>query len=174
MARLTVDQWESARAKRETGASFSDLAREFGVSYQAIQKRAKAEDWSDGKDIEADIRRKVVEKVVGVVVGCNPKKKAEEIDAEAERRAAVITRHRIEWIVSTEVLDKAIATSKAAAKFGEKKIAFEDLKAAKIAAEARRIIQDGERKAWGLDVVVDVSKLTDAQLEAIAKGRMPT
>ena len=174
MARLTADQWETIRARRETGASFPDLARDFGVSHQAIQKRAKHEGWGDGKDVEADIRRKVAEKVAGVVAGCNPKKKAEEIDAEAARRAGVLTRHRNEWVDSRAILTTAMDNHKKAVKYTEKKLAFEDLKAAKITAESTRIIQDGERKAWGLDVVVDLTKMTDEQLARIAKGQMPT
>ena len=55
----------------------------------------------------------------------------------------------------------------------DKRVAFEDLKAAKITSETLKIVQDGERKAWGLDLVVDVTKLTDEQLAAIAKGKMP-
>lgn len=42
------------------------------MSHQAIQKRAKDEGWGDGKEVGDAVRRKVAEKVAGVVAGCNP------------------------------------------------------------------------------------------------------
>jgi len=50
MPRLTATQWREARALREAGgASFPALAKRFGCSHQAIQKRAKAEKWAGQK-----------------------------------------------------------------------------------------------------------------------------
>jgi hypothetical protein len=88
MQKLTLDQWQTIRAKREAGASFKSLGDEFSVSYQLIQRRAKKEGWSDGSDIEDAIQRKTSEKLAGVVTN-NPKKKAEAIDEEAEKRATI-------------------------------------------------------------------------------------
>jgi hypothetical protein len=123
MPRLTADQWAQIRAEREAGASFPELAARFGVSHQAIQKRAKTEGWGDG---------------VGVVAACNPKKKAEAIDAAADRAAAVVERHKQDWDAHR-------------ARFGAVPEHFEDGKLAKITAEMLRIRHDGERRAWGLD-----------------------
>ncbi|WP_300452329.1 hypothetical protein [Accumulibacter sp.] len=50
-------------------------------------KRAKPGGWGDGSDVEEVIRRKVAEKVAGVVAAENYEKKAEAIDADAEKRA---------------------------------------------------------------------------------------
>lgn len=47
MPRLTADTWETVRAEREAGASFPELAAKFGVSHQAIQKRATPEGQTD-------------------------------------------------------------------------------------------------------------------------------
>ncbi|MBL8408353.1 MAG: hypothetical protein JNJ81_11190 [Candidatus Accumulibacter sp.] len=148
MARLTLDQWSSVRAKREAGASFPALAKDFGVSHQAIQKRAKAEGWGDGSDVEDVIRRKVAEKVAGLVATENPAKKAEALDAEAEKRAAVVTRHRREWeqVVGLRQEALQVRQSDPSAAFGRARLA-------KITAEMTKIQQDGERKAWGLDAV---------------------
>lgn len=173
MARLSPEQWEEVRAKREAGASFPALGAEFGISHQAIQKRAKAEGWGDGQDVKVAIVKKVAEKVAGVVAGCNPKKKAEAIDAEAGKAAAVVTRHREEWPKARDMAEKARETHANAAGMDDKRVAFEDLKAAKIHAETLKIIQDGERKAWNLDVPVDFSNMTDEQLAALAKGKAP-
>ncbi len=139
MARLTADQWGTVRAEREaTGASFPDLAKRHGISHQAIQKRAKAEGWSDGADVAKTIRAKVAEKVAGVVAGCNQKKKAEAIDAAAESGATVIRKHQSEWQDHRN-------------KFGSVPATFEDGKLAKISAEMLAIRQKGERLAHGIE-----------------------
>lgn len=105
--------------------------------------------------------------------GCNQKQKAEAIDAEAEKRAAVIERHREGWSKIREMLENGRKAHKSVKNIEDKSVAFEDLKAAKISSETLKLIQEGERKAWGLDLVVDVTKLTDKQLANIAKGKMP-
>jgi hypothetical protein len=138
MPRLSRETWADVRAEREAGASFPELAAKYGVSHQAIQKRAKAEGWGDGTDVAEVIRRKVAEKVARVVAGANPQKRAEAIDAEAEKRAAVVRMHQAEW-------------DDHRARFGSVPEDFEAGKLAKISAEMLRIRQDGERKAWGLD-----------------------
>jgi len=145
MARLTVEKWVEIRAKREAGASFPALAKEYDVSHQAIIKHAKAEGWGDGSDVEEVIRRKVAEKVAGVVAAENKEKKAEAIDAEAEKRAAVVSRHRKEWEQVVMLRQEAVS---ARGTFGP---AFEKARLAKVTAEMTKIQQEGERKAWGLD-----------------------
>ena len=86
--------WEQIRAEYETGATQSELSRAHGVSRAAIQKHIEAEGWT--QDVEPAIQRKVAEKVAGVVAGCNPKKKAEALDAEVRPVDVrmVWTRHR--------------------------------------------------------------------------------
>lgn len=103
MPRLTADQWETIRAEREAGATFRELEDKHGVSHQAIQKRAKDEGWGDGKDVGDTVRSKVAEKVAGVVATDNPKKKAEAIDAEADRAAAIVIQHQPSRSLPSEV-----------------------------------------------------------------------
>jgi hypothetical protein len=138
MPRLTADQWETVRAEREAGSGFRELATRWGVSHQAIQKRSSVEGWNDGQDVGAAVRRKVAEKVAGVVATANPKKKAEAIDAAANRVAQIVTLHQQEWADHRE-------------QFGSVPEHFEAGKLAKISAEMLRIRQDGERRAHGLD-----------------------
>jgi hypothetical protein len=138
MPRLTADVWDTVRAEREAGASFPELAAKFGVSHQAIQKRAKTEGWGDGKDVGETIRRKVVEKIAGVVAAANPKKRAEAIDAAADKVAAVIELHQREWNDHRD-------------RFGSVPEDFESGKLAKISAEMLKIRQEGERRSHGLD-----------------------
>jgi hypothetical protein len=139
MPRLSADTWETVRAEREaSGTSFRDLAAKFGVSDAAIVNRSKAEGWSDGKNVADVIRRKVSEKISGVVSTANPKKKAAAIDAAATKVAAVVELHQEEWRDHR-------------AMFGSVPEDFEAGKHAKISAEMLSIRQKGERAAHGLD-----------------------
>lgn len=163
--------WETIRAEYEAGASQSELSRKYKVSRTAIQKHIEAEGWT--QDVEPVIQRKVAEKVAGVVAGCNPKKLAEAIDAEALRRADVVNRHRAEWDEHKGLVDRAIGMED-----------FDMAKLAKITAETLKIRQEGERKAWqlqdapakvehsgGIDVKsASVEELTDEQLAALIAG----
>lgn len=133
--------WEAIRAEYEVGATQSELSRKYSVSRKAIQKHIEADGWS--QDVEPAIQRKVAEKVAGVVAGCDPKKKADAIDAEATRRADVTNRHRDEWDEHKSLVDTAIGMKN-----------FETAKLAKITAETLKIRQEGERKAWGLDTAL--------------------
>ncbi len=152
MPRLTADVWGTVRAEREAGASFPELAAKFGVSHQAVQKKAAKEGWSDGQDVQAIIRRKVAEKVAGVVASSNSAvKKAEAIDAAADRSAEVVRRHQEETNAVRERLYAGLKAHKAAADKEGKQLAFEDLKAAKISSETVLNIHRAERQAWGLD-----------------------
>jgi hypothetical protein len=98
--------------------------------------------------------------------------------AEAEDlRAGVIARHRQEWIQVAGLRQEALLLRKTKDKpDGSVEEAFAAAKLAKITAEMTGIQQAGERKAWGLDVVVnpdDLKNLSDAALQDIAEGRAP-
>jgi hypothetical protein len=146
MPRLTADQWETIRAEREAGASFGDLASRHGVSKPAIVKRSQAEGWGNGQDVGEAVRRKVTEKVTGIVTGANPQKVAAAIDAAADETAALVRRHRQEWVQVAGLRQEALAARQA-----DPSEAFGRAKLAKITAEMTAIQQAGERKAWGLD-----------------------
>ena len=139
MARLTLQTWETVRAEREAGATFKDLANRFGVSDAAIVKRSKAEGWGNGIDLQATIRRKVSEKVSGIVSDANPKKVAAAIDAAADRGAEVIAQHQAEWEMHRTMF--SIPND------------FETAKVAKSTADMLIIRQKGERSAHGLEEV---------------------
>ncbi|AHE97185.1 helix-turn-helix domain-containing protein [Thioalkalivibrio paradoxus] len=190
MPRLTKDEWAEARALREgAGLPFSEIAERMGVDRAAVSRRAKKEQWDDGQNVAVAIQKKVTEKLTRIVTPSDPVKKAEAIDAEAARRAGVIDKHRDE-LEAARVMARAAKENhqnvgdqipadihdpmeRAQALLSMKRGAFEDLKAAKIHVETLKLIQEGERKAWGLDMPVDLSALTDEQLAALASGRMP-
>lgn len=138
---LTID-WGTIRAEYEgTGVSQAALARRHNISRQAIIKRIRKEGWL--QDISGAVKRATEAKVTGVVTGCNPKKKREAIDAEAEKRASVTVRHREEWSEHRKLTQSAITAIN-----GRN---FELAKLAKIISETLKNSQDGERRAWGLD-----------------------
>jgi hypothetical protein len=151
MPRLTKDTWADVRAEREAGASFGELAAKYGVDRAAIHRRAKAEGWSDGQDVAEIVRRKVNEKVNAISTAGDPKKRAAALDAAADRAAEVVRRHQEETNAARERLYSGLKAHKVAVTKDEKVLAFEDLKAAKIASEALSIIQRLERINWGLE-----------------------
>lgn len=129
--------WEQIRAEYEAGATQSQLSRDHGVSRRAIQKRIQSEGWA--QDISGTLDRLTEAKVAGVVAGCDPKKKAQALDAAADRKAAVIARHKQEWEDHARWVQQALDAGD-----------FEAAKLAKITAETIKIRQEGERKAWGI------------------------
>lgn len=74
MARLTNEQWQSVRADYEiSGLSYSELAKKHNTSKPAISRRAKKEDWTQGK-VEHLVQKKV-----------NAIREIKEVEQQAER-----------------------------------------------------------------------------------------
>ena len=166
MPRLSESDWATIRAEYEGGASMRSLAEKYGVSHGAVTKKKDKEGWI--QDLEAVIQKKVSEKVSGLVSTDTAKKRAEVVDAEAEKRAEVVKRHRGEWLQVVKLRQES-----AEVRLADPKTWMERAKLAKIFAELTAIQQIGERKAWGLDAVVEVRKLTDEQLAKIIQGKEP-
>ncbi len=129
--------WEQIRAEYEAGSSMGQLAKKYEISKPAISQRAKRECWT--QDISGAVNRLTEAKVNGLVNTVNPQKKAEALDAAAEKKAEVILRHQQEWDVHRKLMNEALTEDD-----------FEKAKLAKITAETLRIRQEGERKAWGI------------------------
>lgn len=136
MPRLTADQWAEVRAEYEMGDSLNVVAERHGMSRAAVQKRAKAESWT--QNVVSLIRQKVAEKVAGIVAGGDAKKTAELLDQAVEKGAEIVRRQQEDWETHRE-------------RFGPVPADFEDGKLAKITAEMLKIRHDGERTAHGLD-----------------------
>jgi hypothetical protein len=176
MPQKSPEEWAKIRYAYEAGTGPAELARQYGVSRQRITKKAREECWT--QDVEPAIRRMVAESVAGVVVGATPAEKAAAMHAEADRRQAVIERHRKEWSELEDLRQRVIDRVTEAEKVHD----WEEYKRTKIFADtitdmlnALRIKQDGERKAWNLDdpaLRIDVTKASDAELEAMVRGRL--
>ena len=128
--------WETIRAEYEAGSSMGALSRKHGVSKQAISKHARAGGWV--QDSSEAVARLAVAKVDGVDA-VDPQKKAQAVDAAAERKAAVIREQREAWAGFREEIKTALASND-----------FDRLKCLKIASETLRNTQESERKAWGI------------------------
>jgi hypothetical protein len=87
-----------------------------------------------------------------------------------DKRAEVTARHRSEW-KNIAVLRQEALTIRNTNPDG----AMAKIKLAKLSAETTAIQQAGERKAWGLDIQVDMGSmkdLSDEQLESIIHGKV--
>lgn len=157
MPRLDADTWGTVRAEYEAGASMSGLAKKHQVNKSAISRKAEKEAWT--QDPTEAVDRLVNAKINGVGNAVDPQKKAEALDAAADRKVAVIRRHQAEW--------DGIEAIRVAAIQGE---SFDKAKLAKIASETLMIKQGGERKAWGLDKPDPAAAITvTASASATAK-----
>lgn len=200
--RLTDPQWDSIRTIWEyspdevTHAVAAErAANKHGFtapSKQAVQKRATKQGWQRKASLAGvnQAAHRIADtlvksdgspeakknEVVGnegdnapEVVTDNAKKEQDERAESERKRAEVRARHRQEWQQVAMLRQEAL--SKRAANADE---SFTRLKVAKITAEITAIQQTGECKAWGLDELIDPSRLgqlSDAQLEALASGK---
>lgn len=169
-AELITRRWAMARAKFEQDptVTFASVARELDVSRQAVQLKAKAEGWVKRQHTAAqlaDAAHVVADQtpppaLVDSVIPPHPTRPPRpeppadklappasppDLGPEAQAlavltRAEVLTRHRHEWRIARGLLQEAVRSRD----FGKGKLA-------KIVSEGLQIIQNGERKAYGLD-----------------------
>lgn len=71
-------------------------------------------------------------------------------DEAATKRAAVLVRHRQEWMLVVSLRQQALHALK-----GSRTESLDLLKVARGVADVTQIQQTGERKAWGLDIMDD-------------------
>lgn len=154
MAKLTADQWEIVRAKREAGASFRELVKEFGISMGILSKRSREEGWGDGKDGNRIANARALELVNGIKSGVHPDHFAAAVEAAAQGKAGVLMRHQADWMIHRESfgpeLLQEVPADHPAGEEREVTRRFNRMKMAKISAEMLMIRHAGERKAHGI------------------------
>lgn len=156
-SKYSDDVRATARALYEGDPAITkkQVAEEVGIPYATIDK------WSKGGDTGTDdkwVKRKgdMSERAQAVADGYKGKlselgpeitteqqKQAMEETAEetaVELRAKVLERHRKEWGIPRGLVNEAVKARD-----------FNKAKLAKITSETLKIIQDSERKAWGID-----------------------
>ena len=129
--------WEKIRAEYEAGSTMGELSRAYGADKAAISRRAKKDHWE--KDLTGAVDRRFEAKINGLINTVDPQKRAEAVDAAADKKVAIVLRHQAEWGQHREITAESLATKD-----------FELAKLAKITAETLKIRQDGERRAYGI------------------------
>ena len=139
-SKITPSQWADARAMRETGSSFGAISTKTGIDQATLCRTAQAQGWSDGADVAGVIRQRAEARTGGITNGLTPLEKSAALDAAAAKLAAKIEQHKTEWDAPRKTAYEA---------FNERDPA--KMRMAKNFAETLKVIQEGERRAWGLE-----------------------
>lgn len=158
---ISDERMAAARALYEgtPGMTLERVARETGMNASTIGLRAKAENWrknfgpdrqmTEAAQKAADMFKAKIEDAGPEITAEQKAVAAQEVAAELamDERAKMLDRHRREWAAPRAMSAEAVRLRES-----NSVLAFERAKLAKITAETLKIVQDGERKAWGLDV----------------------
>ncbi len=196
IARLSRQQWQAIRTIWEYDPdqpSYNAAAGRATEKYQfappsksTIDDRAKKEGWQRHgslNGINAAAHRKadtlidfngnrtVPDGKAGRFLNAPEPGLVQSSRQESEnKRAEVNARHRTEWQNVAVLRQEAVAIRNS-----NPDGAMAKARLAKITAEVTAIQQTGERKAWGLDIQVDMgsmNEMSDEQLEAIIHGKV--
>jgi IS30 family transposase len=160
----TEEQWLAARMRWEADPTCSgaEIARELEVARNTVNQRIKKYNWKRVSN-QADLARRAhdrADEAAAKVELDQRKERAKALIAEGreqeaaaiqergeqtvetaiDMRATILSRHRTELDKSRSLIYKAIESDD-----------FDKAKLGKITAEALVIVQNGERKAWGMD-----------------------
>jgi len=124
------DPWEKQQAMADIAARAQRIADRQARTTNAEAPAGKAETDS------------AVSKKADATPDVSDASPIPDADTPVNQRAEVIARHRREWAVVRGLSGEAI-----------KGRDFERAKLAKITSETIKIVQDGERRAWGLDAL---------------------
>jgi hypothetical protein len=167
-SKISPEVWAAARLRWETEppCTYNDLVETLGVSKQAVAKRAHKDGWAKQLDMARVVEMAhqradrqstaasaehahTLSPQAPVVVhpelskgSLDPTPESRhEIDQSAAvaARAAVLERHRSEWVAARNLLYAAIKAKD-----------FELSRVAKNVVESMKKIQEGERDAWDL------------------------
>lgn len=104
MSRLTAEQWEQARADYEVrGLSLGEIARRFGISQQAVSKRAQKEGWKQGKSCGL-----VNKKVNAIKALYEAEKESCELPTTFKTTLEEVVRERVETEFALARFDQAL------------------------------------------------------------------
>ncbi len=163
MPRLTTDQWAAIRIEWEGEplATFTGLGEKFGVDKANISRRSAREAWTKRgqlASINESAQRKadLLTDAQGHATQRNSNAGDLATRSESEDlRAAVTARHRTEWGDLEEFRQHALTAMQDAHAAGDREtwyIAKMAADTAKANLSALEIKQQGERRAWGLDM----------------------
>lgn len=154
--RIPEERYAAARVIYETtpGMTFQRLAEETGISYRALEERSKRDGhWTKVQLLPptgmTEAAQAVADRYTGKLSDYGDEITAEQktvalketaVETAVEMRAQLIDRHRREWAGPRKLAYESM-----------QKRDFELAKLAKINSETLRNIQDGERRAWGIE-----------------------
>lgn len=141
----------AARALWEGDPSVTkqQVAEEVGVPPRAVERWSQAEGWAKRQADMSERAHAAADNYKGKLSELGPEittdqQKQAEADAADETavqlRARVLERHRKEWNIPRALVNEAVTAR-----------SFDKAKLAKITSETLKIVQDAERKAWGID-----------------------
>ena len=155
-ADISDDRWAAARALYESkpGMSYPLLAAETGIPKSILQRRGLAEDWTKARDPAKLAEMSAAAQEVADRFNGKAAEYGDEISADQKaaavaelvhdtailERGKVIDRHRREWAAPRKLIYDGVKTRD-----------FDLCKIAKWTAETLQVIQNAERRAWGLD-----------------------
>lgn len=153
---ISDDRWAAARALYEgtPGMTFPQLAKETKIGTSTLQRKANEDGWVKARDpaklAEMSVAaQEVADRFTGKVAEYGDEISADQKaaavaetvqDTAVLERAKVLDRHRREWAAPRKLSYEAVQNRD-----------FERAKLAKITAETLKIIQESERRCWGLD-----------------------
>lgn len=138
----------TAKTLYESGRmTIKQVAEEIGMSSRTVERWSAADGWQRIKTTPelSERAHRVASRLAEIPEDAKPEERQQAIEAVTEQqaideRAALLARHRKEWHYPRALLAEAI-----------KGRDTEKAKIAKAAAETTKIIQSGERLAWGMD-----------------------
>ena len=150
------ERWAAARALYEgtAGMTLKRVSEETGIPKATVEVRAKTEKWRKNYPPAnlgpiSPLAQEAADKYQAKIDDAGPEVTAEQkseavletvAEVAVDQRAQVLDRHRREWAAPRKLSYEAVQNRD-----------FERAKLAKITAETLKLIQDGERKAWGLE-----------------------
>lgn len=155
--RIPDERKAAARVLYETvpGLTQDQVAEDIGVSARSIQEWVRKEGWTKAPILPptgvTEKAQEVADKYKAKLSDFGPEVTPEQkhqalqetaVETAVTYRAQLLDRHRREWSGPRTLIYEAMKTKN-----------FELCKVAKISAEALQIIQQNERKAWGIDPV---------------------
>ncbi len=133
----------------DPSATHAEVAKELGLRATTLNSWSKKYGWAKRKQDMSERAHAVADTYTSKLSELGPEITTEqqqqaEADAAEETaanlRAQVLERHRKEWNVPRVLVGEAVKDRN-----------FDKAKLAKITSETLKIVQDAERKAWGID-----------------------
>jgi hypothetical protein len=167
-SKIALNMWAAARLRWETEptCTYNDLAAILGISKQAIAKRARLDGWEKQLDMARIValahqkadrmsiassaeKSESMAEDVRIVVQPEHQNSSQHFNlqnrnetdqlAMTAARAAILERHRSEWLAVRNLLYMAVKAKD-----------FDLSRTAKNAVESMKKVQEGERLAWNL------------------------